>query len=112
MLIFRVVAILVASYLTGVGVPLTLPINTVLLAATVAIILAIINHTIRPILAIITLPLNVITLGLFSLVLNGLMVMLASKLVPGFIIPSLLVAIVFSIIVSVINWFVSKMEDR
>ena len=53
-------------------------------AIVVAITLAIVNSTIGPFLKILTLPLNVMTLGLFSLIINVLMVLLVAKIIPGF----------------------------
>lgn len=76
-----------------------------LLVATV--VLGVLNTLIRPILKLITLPITIITLGLFSLVINGLMVWFASGLVQGFIVDSFLWAIVFSIVLSLISTFLS-----
>lgn len=109
-IIIRTIGILLASYITKVGVPIALTISTGATALLVAIVLAIINHTIKPIISIISIPINVVTLGLFSFVINGAMIILASKLVPGFIIPSLLMAIYFSVVLSIINWVLHIFE--
>ena len=53
-------------------------------ALAVAVVLAIVNAFIRPLLLILTLPLNILTLGLFTFVIIALMVMLVSAIVPGF----------------------------
>jgi putative membrane protein len=47
---------------------------------------------------------------LFSFVINGLMILLAARLVPGFVIPSLLMAIYFALVLSVINWVLHIFE--
>jgi putative membrane protein len=114
-LAIRTIAVLVASYITRVGVPLafsTVPLafGTTGLAFIVAIVLAIINHTIKPLFMIISIPINLVTLGLFSFVINGLMVLLAGYLVTGFAIPSLLMAIYFAIVLSLVNWILHMFE--
>ncbi len=109
-LIVRTIAVLIASYITHVGVALTLHWQTAWVALLTAIVLAIINHTIKPIITVITLPVNLLTLGLFSFVINGLMVLIASHIVGGFIIPSLLMAIYFSVVLSVVNWVLHVFE--
>ena len=109
-IIIRTLAILLASYITNVGVPITLSVQMGWIALVTAFVLAIINFTIKPIIIIITLPVNLITLGLFSFVINGFMILLASYLVPGFIIPSLLMAIWFSIVLSFVNWVLHIFE--
>lgn len=109
-LILRIAAILVASYITHVGVPLTMTTNTLWIAFLVTVVLAIINHTIKPILTLILIPVHFATLGLSSLVVNGAMIMLASYLVPGFVIPSLLMGFWFAIVLSIINWVLHIFE--
>lgn len=111
-ILLRIVAILLASYITGVGVPLLPNIQTLWVAFLVAIVLAVINHTIKPLLNIIFIPVHIVTLGLFSFVINGAMIMLASKLVPGFLIPTLLMGIWFSIVLSLVNWFLHVFERK
>ena len=103
-IILRILAILVASYVTHVGVPFTYTLETAWVAFLVALTLAIINHTIKPVINAVTLPITVLTLGLFSLVINGAMVLLASFIVPGFNIPSILQAIYFAAVLAAVNW--------
>jgi putative membrane protein len=109
-ILIRTVGILIASYITKVGVPMVLAWQTGLTAVLAALALAIINHTIKPIIDLVTLPINFFTLGLFSFVINGIMILLAAKMVPGFAIPSLLMAIYFSVVLSVINWLLHIFE--
>ena len=93
------IAILIAAFLLpGVTV------DNVLVAFVVAVVLGLINTFIRPLLLLLTLPINLLTLGLFTLVINGLMIMLTSAVVPGFHVRGLLWAIVFSIILWAINF--------
>lgn len=72
-------------------------------ALVVALVLGIINAVLKPILVILTLPINVLTLGLFTLVINALLVLLASALVSGFVISSFWWALLFSLVLSLIN---------
>jgi uncharacterized membrane protein YvlD (DUF360 family) len=114
-IIIRTIAILVASYVTGVGVPLvfeTLPasLGTAWIALLTAIVLAIINHTIKPVFMLVSIPINLVTLGLFSFVINGLMILLADRLVGGFEVPSLLMAIYFSVVLAVTNWILHMFD--
>jgi len=69
-----------------------------------AVVLGALNLFIRPILLVLTLPINILTLGLFSLVINALLVMLASYLVPGFFIAGFWTALLFALVLAIINW--------
>ncbi|MDQ5962207.1 MAG: putative rane protein [Patescibacteria group bacterium] len=109
-IILRIIAVLVTSYVTHVGVPLTLTVNTLWIAFLVTIVLAIINHTIKPLLTIVLIPIHFATLGLSSLFVNGAMILLASYLIPGFIIPSILMGFWFSIVLSIVNWVLHIFE--
>jgi putative membrane protein len=67
-------------------------------------ILGIVNAVIRPVVLILTLPINLLTLGLFTLVINAAMLMLVSMVVPGFVIESFSAAFLGALIVSVVSW--------
>lgn len=84
-------------------------IENIFVALVVAVILGLINLVLRPVLLILTLPVNVLSLGLFTFVINGALVMLASSIVPGFHVESFIVAIFFSIITSIISGFLDAM---
>jgi len=76
----------------------------------VAIVLGLVNTFIRPIIKLLTLPLTIITLGLFSLVVNAFLVWIVTLIVPGFAIAGflnyILFAIVLSLLTGIIGWFV------
>ncbi len=76
-----------------------------LLAA--ALVLGIVNAVIRPIILVLTLPLTVLTLGLFILVVNGISLYLVAWLVPGFTLSGLGAAILASIVVGLTGWLAS-----
>lgn len=114
-IIIRTLGVIVTSYITKVGVPLmfsslTLAFGTAWIALLTALVLAVVNHTIKPLFMLISIPVNLVTLGLFSFVINGLMILLADKLIPEFAIPSLLMAIYFSIVLAIINWVLHIFE--
>lgn len=72
-------------------------------ALIVALVLGVINAFIKPVLQLITLPINVLTLGIFGLVLNALMLMFAGWLSPGFEVDGFLSAFIGSIIISLLS---------
>lgn len=93
-------AVYIASYvLPGVHV------RDFFAAIVVAIILGLANMLLKPLLVLLTLPINILTLGLFTLVINGLLVLLTARLVPGFTVDSIWWAILFSILMSFLSSF-------
>ena len=70
-----------------------------------ALLLGVVNAVIRPILLVLTLPLTVVTLGLFVFVVNGLSLALVAWLMPGFTLSGFGAAILGSIVVGVTGWF-------
>jgi putative membrane protein len=95
-LITTTLAVIVVSWLLP-GVK----IDGVITAILFAIVLALLNVLIKPLLVLLTLPITVLTLGLFLLVINALMILLAAEIVPGFIVDGFWWAVLFSIILSV-----------
>jgi len=78
-------------------------------ALVVAIVLAIVNAFIRPLLLLLTLPLNILTLGLFTFVIIAGLVMLVSAIVPGFHVDGFWWALAFALVLAVINGFLTSM---
>src|SRR5947209_19550705 len=72
-----------------------------------ALLLGIVNAVIRPIILILTLPLTVLTLGLFILVVNGISLALVAWIMPGFALSGLGAAILGSIVVGLTSWLAS-----
>jgi len=72
-----------------------------------ALLLGIVNAVIRPVVLLLTLPLTVLTLGLFIFVVNGISLALVAWLVPGFHVSGLGAAILGSIVVGLTGWFAS-----
>lgn len=96
--IIATVAIIIAAYIVP-GTSVTLP-----GAIIAAVVLGALNLFIRPILLILTFPITVVTLGFFSLVINALLVMLASLIVPGFDVTGFWTALFFALVLAVVNW--------
>ena len=80
--------------------------------AIMAVVLGLVNAIVRPILTILTLPLTVITLGLFLLVVNGLAFSLAAALVPGFHVANLWSGILAAIVVSIVSWLIGLITGK
>jgi len=91
-------AIIIAAYLIP-GVTLT----GIWPALITALVLGLINAILRPILIILTLPINIFTLGLFTLVINALLILVTSSIVPGFQVSGFWSAFVFGVILFFIN---------
>ena len=72
-----------------------------------ALLLGVVNAVVRPILVVLTLPITLVTLGLFLLVINGLMIELVARLLDGFHVAGLWSAILASIVVSITSWLMS-----
>jgi putative membrane protein len=72
-------------------------------ALIITVVLGLINIIIRPVLFILTLPINILTLGLFTFVINALLILLASKIVPGFQVTGFFPALFFAIVLSIVN---------
>jgi putative membrane protein len=69
-----------------------------------ALVLGFVNAFVRPVLVILTLPITILTLGLFYLIVNGVAFALAAALVPGFTVASLGSAIVGALVVGLVSW--------
>ncbi|MBW2038035.1 MAG: phage holin family protein [Deltaproteobacteria bacterium] len=104
-LLSNMVAILIIAYL----LPRVVRVDSWIAALVAAFILGIVNAVIRPILVFLTLPLTVLTLGLFLLVINGLMLWLVAALVPGFHVNGFWGAVFGSILISIVSWVLSSL---
>lgn len=96
------VSVLIAAYvIPGVMV------RSFFSALWVALFLGIVNMLLKPILILITLPINILTLGLFTFVINGVIILLASWAVKGFQVSGFWIAVLFSIVLSLINYLMN-----
>jgi putative membrane protein len=69
-----------------------------------ALVLGLVNTFIKPLLLLLTLPLNILTLGLLTFVINALLILLTSALVPGFNVTGFWWALLFSLVLAIINY--------
>jgi putative membrane protein len=70
-----------------------------------AALLGILNALIRPIFLILTLPINILTLGLFTFIINGAMLWFVSLIIKGFVIQGFWPAVIGALIISLVSWF-------
>jgi putative membrane protein len=80
--------------------------------AIAAAVLGLLNAIVRPVLVLLTLPLTIVTLGLFLIVLNGIMLELTDWLVPGFVIDGFGWAVVGAIVLSLISLVVNRFDRK
>lgn len=98
-------AILAAAYLLP-----GIHIGGFITALVVAVVLGIINAFLKPILLLLTLPINILTLGLFTFVVNAFVILIVPSVVPGFRVDGFLWALLFSIVLSLINSFLHMLK--
>ncbi|WP_298930605.1 phage holin family protein [uncultured Allomuricauda sp.] len=94
-LLLNALAVVILSYvLPGIGV------DSLTTALIVALVLSILNVVVKPILVILTLPITIVTLGLFLLVINAIIILIAADFISGFQVSSIWWAIIFSLLLS------------
>ena len=100
-------AVLIAAYiLPGVSV------TSFWSALIVAAILAILNAILRPILVVLTIPITIVTLGLFLLVINALIILLTDSLISGFEVSNFWWALLFSLLLSILGALFDDVAER
>lgn len=93
-LVVAVTLLLAAKFIPGIEI------SSLHIAVISAIVIGLINLLIRPVLFLLTLPLTIITLGIFAFVLNALMIMFAASFVEGFSVAGFLPALILSFLIS------------
>ncbi len=102
--IFRLIIVAVTLLIITQIVP-GFSVSSFYIALVVAILLGLLNVTLKPILVLLTMPLTILTLGLFLFVINAGILLLLASFVEGFAITSFWSAISASLILTIINWF-------
>ena len=92
-----IAVVLISKLLPGVSVA------DYFTAFLVAVVLAVLNLFVRPLLILFTLPATILTLGLFLLVINGLIILLVDHLITGFTVSSIWTAILFSVLLTILQ---------
>ncbi|KXK09143.1 MAG: Membrane protein of unknown function [Microgenomates bacterium OLB22] len=104
LIIHSVIVFVTARILPGVVLP------DLMTAILVAVVMGVINTFVKPVLTLLTLPLNFLSLGLFTFILNAFIVMLVDYLIPTFSVPGFIAALLFAIIVSLLNTIVDAFQ--
>ena len=97
-LVITIAILLSSKFISGIRV------DSLLTALIAAGILGLINVFIRPVLIILTLPLSIITLGIFSFFINAFLLELVAYLIPGFEVDGFLAAFLGALIISIVSW--------
>lgn len=104
---------LVSALAIGIAASLVPNVAVSLVGALIAaVVLGAFNYFLRPILLVLTLPITILTLGLFSLVINALLVLLAAMIVPGFDVYGFWTALLFALVLSIVNWVFSLWQKN
>ncbi len=110
-LIISAIAVLVTDLLLpGVTISDMNTTNGLLTALLVAAVLGLLNALLKPILILLTLPVTLVTLGLFLLVINAVIVLIAARLVNGFTVDSFWWALGFSLLLSLVTSILSSFD--
>ncbi|TVZ56715.1 putative membrane protein [Lutibacter sp. Hel_I_33_5] len=99
LLLTAIAVIVLANILPGIIV------SNYVTAILVAVVISLLNMFVRPLLIFFTLPATIVTLGLFLFVINAVIILLAGKLVTGFVVSGFLSALLFSVLLSVFRSF-------
>ncbi len=86
-------------------------VSSITTAIIVAFIMSILNNFVKPVLTILSLPITILTLGLFYLVLTVFMVYICDTLVSGFAVSGFIQPLIFSFILSIVNSLVGSFQD-
>ncbi len=97
---------LIAYYLPGIDV------DGFYSALIAALVLGLVNAVIRPIISLLTLPINLLTLGLFGLIINALMFWLVSTVVKGFDVAGFWPAFLGALLMSILGWIIGGLVQR
>lgn len=81
-------------------------------AVVAAVVIGVVNTFIRPFLQLITLPISILTFGLFAILINVFLLWVTSKFVPGFEIANFTTAFIASILLSLVSWFLQKLAQE
>jgi len=103
-LLFRLIVVALTLLLATELIP-GITVSSFYIALVVAILLGLLNVTLKPILVVLTLPVTILTLGLFLFVINASMLLLLASFVDGFTITSFWSALATSLLLTVVNWF-------
>ena len=105
-LVTGIVVVLLSQLLPGVTV------DGYLTAVVVALVLALLNLVVRPILVLFTLPITILSLGLFLIVINAIIILLADAFIDGFDVAGFWIAVLFSLLLSLFQSIVFSLAEK
>lgn len=105
-LLTAVVVVFLANFLPGVEV------TGYWTAIVVALVLALLNLIVKPILVLLTLPVTILTLGLFLIVINAIIILLVDAFIGGFAVSGFWIAVLFSILLSIFQSLLYSLAER
>jgi putative membrane protein len=105
-LISAAIAFVLSKILSGVHI------DSIVTALIFAVVLSLLDAIVKPILVVLTLPVTIVTLGLFLFAINAIVILLAAKLIDGIKIDGFWWAMLFSIILSIFDTAVQKSMDK
>lgn len=103
-ILYALAIMLVAWLIPGIGV------EGFMSALIVAVVMGIINAVIKPVINLVTLPVNIFTLGIFGLIINALLFWLAGAIVPGFEVNGFLSALLGSLVLSALGLAINRID--
>jgi putative membrane protein len=108
-ILLSAIAVIILSHLLP-----NVSVDSFMTAVIVAIVLSLLNLLVKPILVILTLPVTILTLGLFLLIINAIIILLADKLIDGFAVGNIWWALIFSLLLSFLQsiFFSLLKEDK
>ena len=102
-LLVNALAVIISAYLIpGVAV------SGIISAIIVALVLGLLNSFVKPILVLLTLPITILTLGLFYLVLNVIIIYIADYFIGGFRVDGFVPALLFSFVLALVGWILDR----
>lgn len=112
LLVTAILVVILSYFIKGITIENQNTLDGFTTALTVAIVLALLNLFVKPILVFFTLPITIFTLGLFYLVINASMILLCEYFVGGFHVASFWTALLFSILLSMSQSIVFKLTNN
>lgn len=109
-LLMKLIISTVAVYVASEIIP-GVVIDSYTTALVTAVVLGLLNVFVKPLLVILTLPITILTLGLFTLILNVFLIMLASSIVAGFAVTGFWSALLFGLVVSLVNSLLNALAN-
>ena len=105
----RLVVNALAFYITAYLVP-GMTISGWMTLLVISVVWGMLTMVLKPILVILTLPVNIMTLGLFTFVINAFLLMLMSSFVQGFRVESFTTAFIAAVVLAIVNMFLSRLK--